>query len=209
MSNDNLILFPNKSTSNISMSENEAKWMIAGSLLLVLTMAIGVNASLFSSSPQQAPMMAEASASQGSRVIASINPIFRVSWEKKAFEVLKETKARDLATVGKKPSVFDNFAFATLDGHYTIRKVEGKILEVQFAEAPESLPKALKKRHRFLMENLKLFSDQATAVEQVQSLENDERFVEKYVMKSQAGQDLGQIEILLDKDHNLLSMIVR
>ena len=94
MSNDNLILFPKKSTSSITMSESEAKWMVAGSLLVVLTVAIGINSALFSQNMGSQQMVAGAQTSVDSnRSIASVDPIFRVSWEKKAFEVLDKTQA--------------------------------------------------------------------------------------------------------------------
>ena len=210
MSDDNLIVFPKKSTSNITMSESEAKWMVAGSLLVVLTVAIGINSTIFSqkAGPQTVAGQPTTTVSD-SRAPASINPLFRVSWEKKAFEVLKETKSRDLANVGKKPSVFDNFAIGTLEGHYTIRKVDGKITEIQFANAENSEPKTLVERHKFLSQNLGLFSAQADSVEAIHIEENAERTIERFRLTSKQGQDLGTVQVLLDKDQNLLSMTVQ
>ncbi len=211
MSDDNLILFPKKSTSNIMMSESEAKWMVAGSLLVVLTVAIGINSTLFASkiNPQQVAGEAQALIATGSRAPASINPLFRVSWEKKAFEVLKDTKARDLANVGEKPSVFDSFAIGTLEGHYNIRKIDGKIAEVQFAQNENNQPKSLLERQQFLSQNLGLFSDQAKSVEQVHVEENADRLIERFRLMGAEGQDLGTVQVLLDKDQNLLSMTVQ
>ncbi len=210
MSNDNLILFPKKSTSNISMNESEAKWMISGSLLVVLTMAIGINSTLFSqTNGASGGAVAVVESPLGGRSVASINPLFRVSWEKRAFEVLKDTDTRDLANVGGHPSVFDRFAFGTLEGHYAIRKVEGKIAEIRLADYPESQPKTLLERKGFLVKNLALFSDQAHSVEEIHAENNSERLIEKFQLKGQNGQDLGVVQMLLDKNQNLLSMTVQ
>lgn len=211
MSDDNLILFPKKSTSTISMSNSEAKWMVAGSLLVVLTMALGVNSSLFSQNQSSGRQVAstEAAPPFGSRAPASINPIFRVSWEKRAFEVLAKTNSRELANVGKKPSVFDRFAFGTLEGNYSVRKVNGKIAEVQYSQGEASQPKTLLERKSFLKNNLSLFADNAVDVEQVHVESNGDRVIERFQLKSSKGEDLSIVQVLLDKDQNLLSMTVQ
>jgi hypothetical protein len=217
MSNDNLILFPKKSTSNITMSEADAKWMISGSLLVVLTIALGINASLFSKKTGPGAIASSADQVTGRQVASAApiqspaltNPLFRISWEKRAFEVLDKTEARDLASVGEKPSFFDAFAFGILEGKYAIRRVDGKIAEIQFSEAPDSRPKLLKERQQFIASNLKLFSEEASQVEQVQSVQNEQRFIEKFQMTDAEGHDLGTIQVLLDKDQNLLSMTVQ
>lgn len=209
MSKDNLILFPKKSKSTISMSESEAKWMVAGSLLVVLVTAIGINSTLFANKSTQGAGLASQVQATSSRSLASINPIVSVSWEKKAFEVLKKSGRRDLANVGQKPSVFDDFAIGTLEGNYLVREIDGQIKEIRFAENPETAPMALKQRQNFLQKNLALFSDQATAVEQVQIVENDELWIEKFRLVGQHGKDLGTVQMLLDKDQNLLSMTVQ
>ncbi len=209
MSDDNLILFPKKSKPNITMSESEAKWMVAGSLLVVLTVAIGINSTLFSQRVNPETTVAEAQVASSSRAPASINPLFRVSWEKKAFEVLKKTKARDLANVGEKPSIFDTFAIGTLEGNYNIRKIDGKISEIQFSENPNSQPKSLRQRQQFLSKNLSLFADGAESVEKIHIEENADRLIERFQLKSAQGQDLGTVQVLLDQDQNLLSMTVQ
>ena len=211
MSNDNLILFPKKSTSTISMSESEAKWMVAGSLLVVMTLALGVNSAMFSQNAADAQNVAGVSgpAIAGSRAPASINPIMKVSWEKRAFEILSNSQNRDLANVGKKPSLFDNFAFGALEGHYSVRKVDGLIKNIQYSETESSIPKSLLKRESFLEQNLALFSADAKSIEQVAAVGNGERIIEKYKILGNQGQDLGMVHVLLDKDQNLLSMTVQ
>lgn len=210
MSDDNLILFPKKSNNSISMSDAEAKWMISGTLLVVLTVAIGINASLFS--PRSAQDIAANNGQTqtfGNRSIASTQPLFRVSWEKKAFEILDKAGARDIASAGEKPSVFDKFAIGTLEGHYSIRKIDGKISEIQLSDSEESRPKSLINREEFLQKNLALFSDSAKQVKPIHVEDNAERVIERFQLKGDQGQDLGVVQILLDKDQNLLSMTVQ
>lgn len=211
MSNDNLILFPKKSKPTISMSNAEAKWMVSGSLLVVLTLALGVNSALFAqqNQPKQAVVTDLQDSSVSGRSIASTNPIFRVSWEKRAFEVLEKAKARDLANVGKKPSIFDKFAFGTLEGHYSVRKVDGLIREIQFDHGEDSRPKSLFQRQDFLKKNLALFSDKAQAVEAKHVEDNEERTIERFNLLGQQGETLGVVQVLLDKNQNLLSMTVQ
>ena len=207
MSNDNLILFPEKSKSTISMSQSEAKWMLAGSLLVVLTIAIGVNSALFSAG--QRTTTAVVGEPTQSRSIASINPIFKVSWEKKAFEVLDKTQSRELSSIGQPPSAFDSFAFGQLEGKYQVRKVDGKITEIRFSEGMEDRPKVLSERQEFLSSHLNLFSDKATEVRKFHQEDNSERLLEKYELLSKQGEVLGTVQILLDQNQNLLSMTVQ
>ena len=210
MSDDNLILFPKKSKPVVSMSNTDAKWMLAGSLLVVLTLALGVNSALFSQNQSQSREVASAETpSFGGRAPASINPIFRVSWEKRAFEVLSKSSARDLANVGQKPSVFDKFAFGTLEGHYSVRKIDGKIAEIQYSHGETSQPKVLLKRKQFIQNNLALFAENASAVEQTHIENNGEKVIERFQLKSANGEDLSLVQVLLDKDQNLLSMTVQ
>ena len=166
MSKDNLILFPKKSKPTISMTNSEAKWMVSGSLLVILTIALGINATLFSQSQGGLKTMAGEPASSA-RSIASINPIFRVSWEKKAFQVLENTQEREIANVGQKPSAYDSFAFGALEGKYQIRKIDGLISEVQFSQEAQGAPKALLERESFLNSNIALFSPDAHRAERV------------------------------------------
>ncbi len=210
MSKDNLILFPNKRKSKVSMTQSEAKWMLAGSLMVILVMAIGVNSALFAEKQAaQSKAVAGEATSANSRSIASINPIFKVSWEKRAFEVLEKSKARDLANVGKKPTVFDNFAFGALEGDYLIRKIDGRIAEVQFTADEQRRPKALLERKKFLTKNLGLFSKQAEKIEPIHVENNSDRMIEKFRMIDGQGQAVGTVQVLLDENQNLLSMTVQ
>lgn len=189
------------------MTRNEAKWMLSGSLLIVLTLAVGVNRALFSQgqdmhSPQSPQQIQE-------RSIASINPIFRVSWEKKAFEVLKETKTRDLATVGKQASPFENLAFGFFEGQYQVREANGKISEIRLSNNDSLKPKLLLDRKGFFAQNLSLFSKEASEAIQVQTVDNNELLLEKYKILDKQGQDLSTVLVLMDKKQNLLSMTVQ
>ena len=201
MSKDNLILFPKKSKSiDMSISESEVKWMISGSLLVVLCLAIGINSTLFAPSTQLASPVSEG------RSIASINPIFKISWEKKAFEVLQSSDTRDLAHVGKKPSAFDEFAFGSLGGKYSIRMEEGQIAEIQFAQTQDAKPKYIRDREKFLNSHLAFFSKEAKEAQKVFQETRDGQIVERFQLKSAEGQDLGVVQLLLDQNNNLISM---
>lgn len=189
------------------MTRNEAKWMLSGSLLIVLTLAVGVNRALFSQGEQIQGQQASQAIQE--RSIASINPIFRVSWEKKAFEVLKETKTRDLANVGKQASPFEDLAFGFFEGHYQVRESNGKISEIRYSENDSLKPKPLLDRKGFFAQNLSLFSKDASEAIQVQTVDNNMLLLETYKILDQKGQDLSTVFVLLDKEQNLLSMTVQ
>lgn len=208
MSKDNLILFPKKSTPSISMTNAEAKWMVSGSLMVILTLALGVNSSLFSQK-QQGRGLASKTPLNSSRSIASINPIFRVSWEKKAFEVLESSQARDLANVGRSASPYEHFAFGDLEGRYHIRKVDGKITEIRLSEGVSAQPKLLLQREEFINSHLGLFSTQAQGVKKVHVENNQDRLIERFQLIDSSGQDVGLVQLLLNKEHGLLSMTVQ
>jgi hypothetical protein len=207
MSKDNLILFPKKSKPSIEMTEAEAKWVLSGSLAVILTIAIGVNSTLFSQK-QQAIALNDSSPKQD-RNVASINPIFKVSWEKRAFEVLDKSQERDLANVGQSPSTLDNFTFGDLNGQYQIRKNDGIISAIELSQDENSKAKTLLQREGFLFKNLALFSTKAKNIHKIHTEDNDERLIEKYQMTDQKGQDIGLVQLLLDKNQKLISMTVQ
>ena len=187
------------------MSENEAKWMISASLLVILTLAVGINSTLFS----QPTTIAGSPQKAMSRSIASVNPLFKVSWEKKAFEVLKNVEERDLASVGQMPSAFDKLAFGALEGKYAIRMVEGRIAEIKFASQVDSKPKFMKDRLEFVEKNLAFFSKDAKIAKKVHQESNDDLVVERFQLSNDSGQDLSVVQVLSDKNNNLISMTVQ
>ncbi|MCJ8277181.1 MAG: hypothetical protein MJK18_10100 [Bdellovibrionales bacterium] len=203
MSKDNLILFPKKSNSIISMTENEVKWMISASLLVILTLAVGINSTLFAPSADNPQIQA------GSRSIASVNPLVKVAWEKRAFEVLSETQTRDLAHVGKKPSAFDDLAFGALEGNYSIRLQQGTIAEINFASESNHKPKHIMERGAFVSSNLALFSKDSRTADRVHHEVGSESIHERFKLKNQSGQDLGVVDVVSDINNNLISMKVQ
>lgn len=207
MSKDNLILFPKKSNPGISMTQDEAKWMLSGSLLLILIVAVGINSALFSSQPGLQSVAGESQF--GSRSIASINPIFKVSWEKRAFKVLDKVSERELANVGQDPSPFDDFAFGQLGGRYSIRKIDGKIMEIRLAETSDQQPKHLLKPIDFLRQHIHLFSKNANQVKAIHVHANGARVIERYELQDKKGQGLAIVQVFLDNNQGLLSMTVQ
>lgn len=208
MSKDNLILFPKKNKTNIvNMTRHELKWMISGSLFLMLFVAVGLNHAILS--PQSSDSMEGVAAlPEENRAIASINPIFKVSWEEKAFEVLSKTPQRELANVGERASAVDQFTFGFLKGQYQVREVDGHIRQIQFFDQGQGEPRLISDRQGFLAKHLGLFSDQAAQAIQTQVVDNDDRRLESYLIQDSQGQDLSTVQILLDQDQNLLSMTV-
>lgn len=209
MSNDNLILFPKESKPTRSMTNRfRAKWVILGSLLLILVTAVGVNAALFSLKSQSTDSAVAQSQTSG-RSVASINPIFKDSWEKKAFQVLENTSERELASIGETPSSLDQVEYGDLEGKYQIRKVDGKISEIRFNQTSDLKPTTFLKRDEFLNNNLALFSQSATKVQKIHVEDNSEVLIEKFELLNGEGQGLGTIQVLLDKNQNLLSMTIQ
>ena len=206
MSKDNLIFFPKKSKRKIDMTNSEAKWMTSGSLLLVLTMAAGINSSLFSQKAQTQTKKALASKTQNqSRSIASIRPVFKVSWEKKAFETLKNSRGKDLTGVGESPNSYDHFTFGDLGGKYQVHEQAGRVTEVQLADQNLE-PKTLEHTQSFLEQNLSLFSGQASKIKKINAKKDSNGFLEDYQLLSDLDQSLGRVHVLLDENKNLISI---
>lgn len=209
MSNDNLILSSKESKPTDSMAKSmRMKLLISGSLVVILAAAISVNANLFSQDSQTLNQSAVNIQNQG-RSVASVNPIFKDSWEKKAFQVLENTKERELASVGTTPSPLDQVTYGDLEGKYFIRKVDGKITEISFKKDNEAKPTAILQTDAFLNHNLALFSNEATKAQKFHVEENDQVVIEKYELVNEEGEGLGNIQVLLDKNQNLLSMTVQ
>jgi hypothetical protein len=208
MSKDNLILFPEKRKSIISMTRNEAKLMLSGSLFLILTLALGINGVIFS---QNSASLAQKSSPESAqdRSLASINPIFKVSWEKRAFEVLAESDSRELASVSKPISVLDELSLGFFEGNYQVKDIDGKISQIQFFNQADAQPKKLSDRQAFFSQHLSLFADKAQRVVKMHVVDNNDILLEKYSVQDAKGQDLSTIQVLMDKNNNLISMTVQ
>lgn len=188
------------------MTKNEAKFMLTGTLLVVLTLAVGINAALFNGTSTERTV---ASASVGSRSIASINPIFKVSWEKRAFEVLEESSSQDLAQVGQKPDSIEKLSFGFLKGHYDISQANGVVAKIQFNESDNELASQLDQPLNFISKNLTLFSKDARKAVRVHSQKEGDNQIERFALKGSSNQDLGMVQVLRDKNNRLLSMTVQ
>ena len=198
MSKDNLILFPKKSNSIVSMTENEVKWMISGSLMLILALSLGLNSAIFNQTEAEQGV-------QNSRAIASIDPVFKVSWEKKALEVLENTDEREIASMGKEPSAIDQLAFGALAGKYAIRMEAGRLSEIHISSSDQ--PKYLGDREKFILKHLSLFGYNTAHVERSYKNAQLDGQIEEYSITSH--QDQSQVEFRLDKEGRLISMKVQ
>ena len=139
------------------------------------------------------------------RSIASIRPVFKVSWEKKAFETLKNSRGKDLTNVGESPNSYDHFTFGDLGGKYQVHEVAGRVTEVQLAQDLE--PKTLPHTQSFLEQNLSLFSGQASKIKKINAQKDSNGgFLEDYQLLSDLDQSLGRVHVLLDKNKNLISI---
>ena len=184
------------------MTENEVKWSITGSLVLILALSLGLNSAIF-----QQEKGAVAGESQG-RKLASISPIFSISWEKKAKDVLQKADPRDLASIGRNPSPFDKLSFGVLEGKYAIMMKQGAVSQIEFANKGQDRPKFVNNRKDFIMQYKKLIAPESSHVTKVYGEANGHVFLEKYRLESAQGQDLGLVQFVLDDQERLISMTV-
>ncbi|MCB0377693.1 MAG: hypothetical protein KDD33_04310 [Bdellovibrionales bacterium] len=204
MSNDNLILFPKKSNSSISMSDKEIKWMISGTLALMLVLSVGINSTLLSARGGESKMTRT-----HDRGIASIEPIVKVSWENRAFEVLDQSDERDLASIGQNPSLYDQLAFGTLEGKYTLRMEEGFVRQAEFSASTENKPTRIKDSASFVKRHLALFGKQVASAQKVHEETNGQLQIERFRLTDSSGQDQGLIQLIKDDANRLISMTVQ
>ena len=201
MSKDNLLFFPKKSTSIIGMTENEVKWSIVGSLALILALSLGLNSAIF-----QQEMAGEEP--QAGRRLASISPIFSISWEKKAKDVLETANPRDLASIGRNPSPFDKLSFGLLEGKYAIMLKQGKVSQIEFANKGEDRPKFVNNRENFIAQYRNLIAPDSSQITKIYEEANGQVQLERYKLIGAKGQDLGLVQFVLDDQERLISMTV-
>ncbi len=198
------LLFARKiSNDKTSMMSLSLKLKLTIALLTALLCVLSLNSLILK---PQGTMLGQNNDDQASRFIASAIPKGPVSWEKKAFEVLKQSNERDLASVGQAPSALDHLVFGELEGKYLVRKVEGEIFEIRYFEDGGESPQTIESREKFLSHNLKLISPSAHKVRQIHHEDNAEVIVERYELTDANGKGLGIIQFLLDQDQNLLAM---
>lgn len=217
-----LIFFEKKSKLNKGMSMIKSKmfkvkWATLTALLIIIAANFVIDFFLFSGKREQMSM--ETLAHDGrpsSRFIASFvekSPVLKFSLEKQAFEDIEKSGEKGLIARGEEPTVMDRFIFGSLRGQYQVFQKDNKVVELHFT-SPYLRPKNLPDRQSFLEKNLSLFSDEASKLRMVGSEHDlnsgyslgEETLKEKFQILSYSGQGLGQIKVLLDKDHNLMSM---
>ena len=198
---------------------SKMKWLTLAALLVIVTANFIIDFFLFSGEREQISMETLANNGQpSSRFIASFverGSVLKFSLEKDAFEDLKKTNEKDLVAKGEKPGSMDRFIFENLGGQYQVRQENNKVVELQFA-SPYLRPKNLPDRKDFLEKNLSFFSDEVSGVRIISSEHDlkgghdssDKALREKFQMLSRSGRSLGEIQVFLDKDYNLIAMKV-
>jgi hypothetical protein len=86
--------------------------------------------------------------------------------------------------------------------------MNGRVAQVLFAERDGQKPKLFKDRSEFFADHLDLFSSSAQKAVRTHVEENDQMIIEKYSLVDSQGQDLGTVQVLMDREQNLLSMTV-
>ncbi len=197
------------------MQVSKTRWMALAALFMVIVINVIVDFFLFSG--QEGVQVSAFDTSHSERAVASFNSsetdsILKFSWEDEAFTDLKKAKEGDLVARGGSPGPLDHFIFGDLRGRYQVRQENDKVVELHFAR-PSLKPKNLSDRQGFLEKNLVLFSDEASGVIKISGQHDDasgkKTFNEKFHLLSRSGRSLGQVQFLLDKDQNLISMKVR
>ena len=214
---DNVISFPAEKVSPSKVVElpvvkkepknsQRSNWLY-GSLAMVFLTALLINSNdnvQFNSQDRESRSLASVGAEIGLERNESL--------EKKIAKSLSATSAqRKPASFGQTPSPADEFKFGFLESKYSVKFYQGKVQEVQFADAPNQNvePRYLSNRMQFINKHKELFPVPFSSTVSLNREVVDQRIHETYALLNSDQAKVGQISFELDVYGRLLGMKVK
>ncbi len=132
------------------------------------------------------------------------------AWEDNVASRLSNMSLKEVAAVGRAPSLLEKLAFGFLEGKYTLRLESGKIRELAFTDSahPGQQPKSLSDRVRFLTENRELLPVDFDRPQRIESHQSGDATVESYNLLNRSSIPVAKVRFHLDSEGRLLSMKV-
>ena len=184
----------------------DTKLMVSTSLLSVLMFVTIANSSLFSSHINQTDLASNAVV-ESARGLASVQT-GTSNWEDRVAQSLTSKSINDESQLGRRPSTLDQLTFGTLEGKYAVHMQNGKIHDINLADAGAS-PKIISNLASFLNDNKSLLLPANVAKAELQASTRDGEFrLQSFRLIGDDKQDLGLVEFRLDSGGRLLSMKV-
>lgn len=176
-----------------------AKIALSTSLLSVVVLVTLANKNL---------MTSDAEPVQASRGIASV-PTGTSDAEDNLVKTLAQRELSSQA-LGRKPSSLESLAFGTLEGKYAIRLEHGKLAELEFSQAQDSLetdrPKMIQNRGEFIEAHRDLMPVMYDKSVWTDRKEANGATIETYKLVNEVSRPVGTIEFKLDSAGRMLSM---
>ena len=130
-------------------------------------------------------------------------------WENKVAEDLSKTGYRDLASIGREPTLKEKIQFGVLQGNYSVEfNNKGFLVRADFLEGNIETPKFAENRIQLIEDIKKVLPVEMVKAESVSKLVTDNDVTEVYEILSKSG-DKAKVIMKLDKQDRLLSLSVK
>jgi hypothetical protein len=189
------------------------KIAVATTLLSIVVLVTMANNSLLTRRSQVEPMrsVAEAyDANHGSRTIASV-PTGTTEAEDSLAERLAKRELSNNSVIGHRPSELERLSIGFLEGNYSMQLENGKLRELQFAQAPEEAsraPKRVEDLAAFIETNRALLPVAFSKTIKLDSVQEGTRTTQTYELVNQLSMPVAKVQFLTDSSGGLIAMSV-
>ena len=120
-------------------------------------------------------------------------------WEQNLAHNLSDREPRDVASLGRSPSAFDQLRYGFLEGKYAVQLVDGKLREISFVENSSDRPRYIDDIKAFLKEQKALLGVEFDEIVGQDKTNRGNLVVEKLDLKAADGRTPASVEYVTDE----------
>lgn len=186
-----------------------ARVAVPASLLSIVLLMTLANNSIMKQPEMKSQELASVESAQQGRAIASVSTGTSQA-EDRLVKRLSESALSETALVGRRPSSLDNLTLGLLEGKYAVRLHEGKVREIEFADANPGAdrPKHISDREAFLQSNAEILPYEFEKPVKVEVTQEGTTTAETYHLVNGLSMPVAKVQFRLDAAGRLLSMRV-
>lgn len=201
MSDNKVVQFPKRFKSEtVEVSESDMKITVISTLVIVFSLVVGINATIFN--PIQRTSFG--------RGIASVNKE-DASFEIKVKKSLRKMGKAELKESGIKPTKLDELTFGFLKGKYKIDTIDGKVKSIKLGESPNEILAAtfMDESSSFLQRYATLFSKKSASIELVKVNYVNGTKVENFNIFDRKGKKIVNLDLVTDESSRFVELAVK
>jgi hypothetical protein len=167
-------------------------------LVFMMFMMMAFNFSMF-----EAKLFQKDESASVLRGIASVPKAFEPQWKKN----LSEINDKMISESARKPTAVENLNFGVLEGKYTLKVLDGHVIQIDFAKLENREPHLLQDRSRFVSEYASAFMVGFRFIDRLATIKDAEGTKETFRVRSDKGESI--FEFHLDPQDRFVSLSVK